>query len=146
LLLGIIEIDQIKLNQIEKCVAILNLKLDIDKLFDEMINSQMTFKKVIFYREPLFIQKQKYIADHDVEKQILDEKLNASDDDEPVDDEQFFHKTTIHHQKIQSDRLWALLIEKTTIKCDEIRKLVPYVYSITCFNVFTEGIFSYMNH
>jgi hypothetical protein len=141
LLLAIIEIDQIKLNQIEKCVAILNLKLDIDKLFDEMINSQMTFKKVIFYREPLFIQKQKYIADHDVEKQILDEKLNASDDDE-----QFFHKTTIHHQKIRSDRLWAFLIEKTTIECDEIRKLVPYVYSITCFNAFTEGIFSYINH
>ncbi len=108
MLLGITEIDQVTFDQIEKCVAIVNLELDHDKLFEEMINLQSTFKEVNSYCESLSVQIQKYIGDQDVEKQIVDEKCDAENDDEQV-----LHKTsTQHHPKIRPDQLWALLIAK----------------------------------
>ena len=42
LLIGITEIDQIKFDQIEKCVAVLNLEVDYEKLFEDMISLQNT--------------------------------------------------------------------------------------------------------
>ncbi|CAF3261149.1 unnamed protein product [Rotaria sp. Silwood2] len=109
----ITEIDQVTFDQIESCVSILNLELDYDKLFEQMIDLQSTFKE--------------------------DE---AADNE----DEQFLHKTstTQHHQKIRPDQVWAYLIAKTITNCDEITKLVSYVYSISCSNAFAEGVFSHM--
>ena len=37
LILAIIEIDQIRFDQIERCVGIIKLELDHDKLFEEII-------------------------------------------------------------------------------------------------------------
>ncbi|CAF2075859.1 unnamed protein product [Rotaria magnacalcarata] len=48
---GITEIDQIKFDQIEKFVAILNLEVDHDKLFEEIISLQNTYKEVNSYRQ-----------------------------------------------------------------------------------------------
>ncbi|CAF5037864.1 unnamed protein product, partial [Rotaria sp. Silwood1] len=146
---GITEIDQIKFDQIEKCVAILNLDVDHDKLFKEMISLQNTYKEVNSYREPLFVQIEKYVGGHEIEKQIVNEVLEESDDEELV------HKTptptqTQNHQdsyhKIRPDQLWAFLITKTTTNCDEMTKLVSYAYSIPCSNAFAEGVFSHMKH
>ncbi|CAF1685428.1 unnamed protein product, partial [Rotaria sp. Silwood1] len=146
---SITEIDQIKFDQIEKCVAILNLDVDHDKLFKEMISLQNTYKEVNSYREPLFVQIEKYVGGHEIEKQIVNEVLEESDDEELV------HKTptptqTQNHQdsyhKIRPDQLWAFLITKTTTNCDEMTKLVSYAYSIPCSNAFAEGVFSHMKH
>ncbi|CAF1143046.1 unnamed protein product [Rotaria sordida] len=144
---GITEIDQIKFDQIEKRFAILNLEVDHDKLFKETISLQNTYKEVNSYREPLFVQIEKYVGSHKIEKQIDNEVLEESDDEELV------HKTptqTQTHQdsyhKIRPDQLWAFLITKTTTNCDEMTKLASYVYSIPCSNAFAEGIFSHMKH
>ncbi|CAF4382068.1 unnamed protein product [Rotaria sp. Silwood2] len=145
---GITEIDQVTFDQIERCVSVRNLELDHDKLFEQMIDLQSTFKEVNSYREPLFIQIKKYIGNHDVKKHIFDTTCDASTEDEAADneDEQFLHKTstTQHHQKIRPDQVWAYLIAKTITNCDEITKLVSYVYSISCSNAFAEGVFSHM--
>ncbi|CAF3198847.1 unnamed protein product [Rotaria socialis] len=62
LISGVIEIDQIKFDQSERCVAILKLELDHHKLFEEMINLQSTFKEIASYRESLFVQMQNFVG------------------------------------------------------------------------------------
>ncbi|CAF1010046.1 unnamed protein product [Rotaria sordida] len=94
-LVGITEIDQIKFDQIEKCFAILNLEVDHDKLFKETISLQNTYKEVNSYREPLFVQIEKYVGSHKIEKQIDNEVLEESDDEELV------HKTPTQTQTQQ---------------------------------------------
>ncbi|CAF1534656.1 unnamed protein product, partial [Adineta steineri] len=116
---GIIEIDQIKFDQIEKCVSLLHLEVDHDKLFEEIISLQNCFKEVNSYRETLFVQIEKYIGGNRTEKQPVDTVL------EELDVEEFVHKApTQSHQddchKIRPDQLWAYLINKTTTNCDEI--------------------------
>ncbi|CAF1139177.1 unnamed protein product [Rotaria sordida] len=95
LICGITEIDQIKFDQIEKCFAILNLEVDHDKLFKETISLQNTYKEVNSYREPLFVQIEKYVGSHKIEKQIDNEVLEESDDEELV------HKTPTQTQTQQ---------------------------------------------
>jgi hypothetical protein len=139
LILGIIEIDQITFDQIERCVTILKLELDHDKLFEQMINLQSTFKEVASYRESLFVQVQKYIGGSNF------------DEIEETDEEGFLHKTSTsnhqhNHPRIRPDQLWAYLISKTTTNCQEMIKLISYIYSIPCSNAFSEGVFSHMKH
>ncbi|CAF1919967.1 unnamed protein product [Rotaria magnacalcarata] len=81
---GITEIDQIKFDQIEKCVAILNLEVDHDKLFEEIISLQNTYKEVNSYRESLFVQIEKYVGGHEIEKQMINEVFEELDDEELV--------------------------------------------------------------
>lgn len=52
MLVRISEIDQIKFGQIEKCVLILNLELDYDKLFEQFVNLRSIYKELSSYREP----------------------------------------------------------------------------------------------
>ncbi|CAF3793452.1 unnamed protein product [Rotaria sordida] len=92
---GITEIDQIKFDQIEKRFAILDLEVDHDKLFKETISLQNTYKEVNSYREPLFVQIEKYVGSHKIEKQIDNEVLEESDDEELV------HKTPTQTQTQQ---------------------------------------------
>ena len=51
-----------EIDQIVNCVVILKLELNHDKLFDELINIQSTFKEIISYRQSLVDQVQKYIG------------------------------------------------------------------------------------
>jgi hypothetical protein len=139
LILEIIEIDQITFDQIEQCVAILKLELDHDKLFEEMINLQTTFKEIVSYRESLFVQIQKYVGGR-----------NFDETGETDDEEEVFHKTSTpnhqhNHPQVRPDQLWAYLISKTT-NCQEIKKLITFVYSIPCSNAFTEGVFNHMKY
>jgi len=140
LILGIIEIDQITFDQIENCVAILKLELDHDKLFEEMINIQSTFKEIVSYRESLFVQIQKHVGGR-----------NFDEIQETDEEEEFVHKSATpnhqhNHHRIRPDQLWAYLISKTTTNCQEITKLVSFIYSIPCSNAFTEGVFNHMKH
>ncbi|CAF4037025.1 unnamed protein product [Rotaria sordida] len=142
---GIIEIDQIKFDQIERCVNILKLELDHDQLFEEMINLQTTFKKVTSYREPLYVQIQKHVGNNNF---IFDD-TEETHEEETHEEETLIHKTTTsndeyNHPKIRPDQLWAYLISKTTPNCQEIIKLLSFVYSIPCSNAFTEGVFNHM--
>ncbi|CAF4714275.1 unnamed protein product, partial [Rotaria sp. Silwood1] len=135
---GIIEIDQIAFDQIERCVAILNIELNHDKLFDEMIHIQSTFKEIVSYRESLSDQIQTYIGN-----------CNFDEVEETTEKERFFHKTTTsnhqhNHPRIRPDQFWASLISRTTTNCQEITKLISFIYSIPCSNAFTEGVFNHM--
>jgi hypothetical protein len=93
-----------------------------------MADVYSTFQEVNSYDEPLVIQIQKYIGNHDVKKHIIDETCYTSSEDEPIDDEheQFLHKksTTTHHQKIRPDQVWAYAIAKTTTNCDKITNII----------------------
>ncbi|CAF2405599.1 unnamed protein product [Rotaria sp. Silwood2] len=136
--LRIIKIDQITFDQIERCVAILHIELNHDKLFDEMIHIQSTFKEIVSYRESLSDQIQKYIGNR-----------NFNEVEETAEEERFFHKTTTsnhqhNHRRIRPDQLWAYLISRATTNLQEITKLISFVYSIPCSNAFTEGVFNPM--
>jgi hypothetical protein len=112
-----------------------------------MINLQATFKEVNSYCKTLFVQIEKYVVDHDFEKQIFNERLM-----EPVDKGEFLHKTTttesnhVNHYKIRPDHLLAYLIGKSSTSCEHMTKLISYVYSISCSNAFAEGVFSHIKH
>ncbi|CAF2047482.1 unnamed protein product [Rotaria magnacalcarata] len=137
---GIVEIDQITFDQIERCVAILKLDLDHDKLFEEIISLQSTFKEIVSYRESLFVQIKKCVGDRN-----FDEIEETDEEEGPA------HKTATpnhahSHHRIRPDQLWAYLISKTTANCQEITKLISFIYSIPCSNAFTEGVFNHMKH
>ncbi|CAF3498405.1 unnamed protein product [Rotaria socialis] len=144
---GITEIDQIKFDQIAKCVAILNLAVDHDKLFEEIISLQNTYKEVNSYRESLFVQIEKYVGGHEIKKQMVNEVFEELDDEELVNKiltQAQNHQDSCH--KIRPDQLWTFLIIKITTHCDETTQLISYVYSISCSNAFTEDVFSHMKH
>ena len=98
------------------------------------------------YRESVFVQIEKYVADHDFEKPIVDETLVGSDDEQEV-----LHKTSTqhyqdNHHKIRSDQQWIYLNAKSSTNCEQMTKLISYLYSIPCSNAFTDGVFSHMKH
>ncbi|CAF2075856.1 unnamed protein product [Rotaria magnacalcarata] len=98
-------------------------------------------------RESLFVQIEKYIGDHEIEKQMVNEVFEELDDKELVNKiptQAQNHQDSCH--KIRPGQLWAFLITKTTTNCDEMTKLVSYVYSIPCSSAYTEGVFSRMKH
>jgi hypothetical protein len=107
---------------------------------------QTTFKQVNSYSEPLSCQIQKYVNDdaHDFNR-IINDEYNESQDEEDL-----FHKsTTENHEKeneIRSDQLWAYILSKSPTVCNEMVKVLAYVYSIPCSNAFAEGVFSHMKH
>ncbi|CAF0976123.1 unnamed protein product [Didymodactylos carnosus] len=86
------------------------------------------------------------VDDHNVEKHIVDGKVVA-----PDEEEEFVQKTSTktqedNHHRIRPDQLWTYLIARTTTNCEQMTKLISYIYSIPCSNAFTNGVFSHMKH
>ncbi|CAF3189875.1 unnamed protein product [Rotaria sp. Silwood2] len=103
-----------------------------------MINIQSTFKEIVSYLEFLSDQIQKYIGDR-----------NCDAVEETAEEEELFYKTTTsshqhNHPRIRPDQLWAYLVSRTTTDCQEITKLLFFVYLIPCSNAFTEEVFNHM--
>jgi len=139
LISGISEINQIKFDQIEKCAHILNLEFDYDKLFEEFVNLQSVYKEVSSYRESLFVQIKKYVdaAEHTYREPDLEEELTHKISTQ---------KDRNDHDRIRPDQLWAYLFSKSRTKCEEMMKLISFIYSIPCSNAYAEGVFSHMKH
>ncbi|CAF1544432.1 unnamed protein product [Rotaria magnacalcarata] len=130
---GIIEIDQITFDQIERCVTILKIEVDRDKLFDELINVQSTFKEIISYRESLSDQIKKHIGI----SEFNCDKIEETD----AECEEFIHKSSTpapDHQQNNSrvcpDQLWAYVLSKISPYCEELKN---YFVSFIRFHVQT---------
>ena len=92
-----------------------------------------------------FVQIRRYVGEEDCDCDS-DEVEEGHEDDE-----RFPHKTTTpnhedNHQRIRSDQLWAYLLSRTATECPELKKLLAFVYSISCSNAFAEDVFSHMKH
>ena len=139
MIIGISEIDQITFDQVERCAIALKLEVDYDKLFEELISLQSTFKQVSSYRDSLFTQVRKHIRGRDIYEI---EGIDGGDE--------YVHKTSTQNQyndnRIQADQLWAYLISKTATNCQEMKRLISFIYSIPCSNAFTEAVFNHMKH
>ena len=132
-----------------KCINALQIKVDLDILFDELIILQSAYKILKQYRQTIVEQVRGFINPKFHKQIIVDESEGIIDDDcDYVDDDhddgrRFFHKENMH---IRADWFCSYMFSKTAIKCEHFQRVVSYVLSIPCSNAYVEGILSQMKH
>jgi hypothetical protein len=111
--------------------------LDEDRLFDEFTNLKSILRTVLGQSVSLFDQVQGFIT----KKNDLITKDDGGDHEKDINNND---NRLTDNKVVRSDQLWMLLIPLTP--SPNFNKLLCFLYSLPCSNVYVKSVFSQMKH